>query len=335
MDKILITYRGGYGDIYSILSAYSLNKSYKITFLVEKEHEFLKNLYPWVNFVKNPIYQLYDKKIYNEKINEHIKIKESIDFDQLTYDQSVIEVAFYIWSQYQPYVDFYKKLILEHDLTITNYLDLTAIKVCQEVNKEWWQVRSWYKWPKEHFYLNLFNQYSKYKNIYYYEKDWIKGFETDPNGFYSYTDADFYKKGVDILKEKFNLSFKTKNKKVFFATLGSMSKYNSRIGKNIMSLYLKKINDLMQNGWYGITTEYEYSNFLKKNTQENWLYVLPEWYPHDIVFDYIQLFLTHGGAGSFARAIYKNKKMIVFPFQLDQFYFGKIAENYYEGEMIV
>jgi len=335
MDKVLITYRGGYGDIYSILSSYPLSKNKKITFLVEYDHTFLKNLYPWVNFIKNPIYQLYEKKPFNDKIQEHIKIKENKIFDQLTYDQSVIEVAFYICSEYQPYIDFYKKLILEHDLTVTNYLDLTAIKVCKEVGKEWWQIRSWYRWPSEHYYLNLLNQPSEYKNIYYYERDWIKGFETDPNGEYRYMDAEFYKYNVDVFKEKNNLNFKTKNKKIFFASLGSMSKHNFGIGRGIKYLYLKKINELFDDGWYGITTQSEYDIFLKNNTPEKWIQILPEWYPHDIVFDYIDLFLTHGGAGSFSRAIYKNKKMIVFPFQLDQFYFGEIAKNYYNGEMII
>jgi hypothetical protein len=86
MDKILITYRGGYGDIYSILSSYHLNKKSKITFLVEEDHAFLKNLYPYVDFIKNPINLLHQKKINQNKITEHILIKENKNFNQRLYD---------------------------------------------------------------------------------------------------------------------------------------------------------------------------------------------------------------------------------------------------------
>lgn len=336
MDKILITYRGGYGDIYSILASYPINKNQKITFLVEQDHVFLKDYYPWINFLKNPIYQLYNNQINQSNIDKHIKIKEdSINFNQKKYDESIVEM-FQSWSDHQPYVDFYKKLILEHDLVITNYLDMTCVNACQSLDKEWWLIKSWYDWPKDSYFLNLLNTKSPYRNIYYYEKEWIKGYETDPDGKYEYRDTSFYKKSIDESKERFNLTFKVKNKKkIFFASLGSMSKDSFGIGRNIKYLFLKKINELFEDGWYGITTQREYDLFLKNHTSEKWLYVVPEWYPHDIIFDYINLFLTHGGAGSFSRAIKKNKKMIVFPFQLDQFYFGEIAKNYYDGEIIV
>ena len=335
MDEILITYRGGYGDIYSILSSYPLHKKQKITFLVEEDHAFLKDMYPYVTFMKNPIYQLYDKQINEAKIVEHRQIKESKNFNQKLYNESIIETSFYIWSQYEPYFEFYKKLISRHSLIITNYLDLTCINACKDLNKEWWLIKSWYDWPKESRFLNMLNESSPYHNIYYYEKDWIKGFETDPNGEYKYLDANFYKYNIDENRERFNFSFRTKGKKkIFFASLGSMSKHNFGIGRNIKHLFLKKINELFEDGWYGITSKREYDQFLKNNTQEKWIFLAPEWYPHDIIFDYISLFLTHGGAGSFSRAMKKNKKMIVFPFQLDQFYFGEIAQKYYDGEMI-
>lgn len=336
MDKVLISYRGGYGDIHSILASYPLKKNQEITFLVESDHSFLKVLYPWVKFIKNPIGQLYDKKINSEKILEHVSIKENKNFDQERYNESIIETAFYIWTEYEPHVNFYKKLIEEYDLIITNYLDLTCIKACKSSNKEWWLIKSWYDWPKDSYFLNMLNESSPYRNLYYYEREWIKGFETDPNGEYRYMDANFYKYNIDENRERFNFLFKTKGKeKIFFATLGSMSKHNFGIGRNIKYLFLKKINELLNDGWYGITTEREYQQFLKNNTAEKWIFTASEWYPHDIIFDYISLFLTHGGAGSFSRAMYKKKKMIVFPFQLDQFYFGEIAKNHYDGEMIV
>jgi hypothetical protein len=336
MDKILITYRGGYGDIYSILSAYPLNKKQKITFLVEMDHVFLKDMYPHVTFIKNPIYQLYDKQINQDKILEHQEIKENKNFNQRLYDESIIETSFYIWQKYEPYFNFYKKLISEHDMIVTNYLDLTCISVCKELKKEWWLIKSWYNWPKDSVFLNMLNESSPYNNIYYYDKDWIKGFETDPNGKYEYMDTNFYKYNIDENRERFNFSFKIKNKeKIFFATLGSMSKHSFGIGRDIKYLFLNKINELFEDGWYGITTQREYEQFLKNSTKEKWIFVCPEWYPHDIIFDYISLFLTHGGAGSFSRAMKKNKKMIVFPFQLDQFYFGEIVKNNYNGEMIV
>jgi len=336
MDKILITYRGGYGDIHSILASYPIKKNQEITFVVEQDHSFLKFLYPWIRFIRNPIYQLYDKKINQDKISEHIKIKENKEFNQKKYDESIIETSFHIWSEYKPYYNFYEKLVEEHDLIVTNYLDLTAIQVCKKLNKEWYLIKSWYQWPKDSYFLNMLNESSPYKNIYYYEKDWVKGFETDPNGEYKYMDTNFYKYNIDENKERFNFVFKTKGKeKIFFATLGSMSKHNFGIGRNIKYNFLKKINELIEDGWYGITTQREYYDLLKNNTSEKWLFLAPEWYPHEIIFDYISLFLTHGGAGSFGRAIQRNKKMIVFPFQLDQFYFGEIAKNHYNGEMII
>jgi hypothetical protein len=336
MDKILITYRGGYGDIHSVLASYPIKKNQEITFLVESNHIFLKAIYPWVKFLRNPISQLYEKEIKRDKILEHIEIKEGPNFNQRKYDESIIETSFHMWSEQEEYYNFYKKLISQHDIIITNYLDLTCIKVCKELKKEWILIKSWYNWPKDSYYLNMLNESSPYRNLYYYEKDWIKGFETDPNGDYKYMDTSFYKYNTNEIKEKFNLSFKAKGKeKIFFATLGSMSKDNINIGRNIKQLYLKKIKELFDDGWYGITVDREYKSFLKNNTPEKWLFVCPEWYPHDIIFDYISLFLTHGGAGSFGRAISRNKKMIVFPFQLDQFYFGEIAKNHYEGEMII
>jgi hypothetical protein len=336
MDKILITYRGGYGDIHSILASYPLKKNQEITFLVELDHIFLKSLYPWIRFVRNPIYQLYDLKINENKIKEHLEIKESKNFNQLAYDESIIETSFYLWSEHKPYYNFYKKLISENDLIVTNYLDLTCIQVCKELEIDWWLIKSWYNWPKDSYFLNMLNESSPYRNIYYYEREWIKGFETDPKGEYQYMDANFYKYNLDENRERFNLAFKFKNKKkIFFATLGSMSKHNFGIGRNIKYLFLKKIKELFDDGWYGITTEREYRQFLKNNTDEKWIFTSPDWYAHDIIFDHIDLFLTHGGAGSFSRAMHKNKKMIVFPFQLDQFYFGEIVKNYYNGEMII
>jgi hypothetical protein len=335
MDKILISYRGGYGDIHSVLACYPLKKNQKITFLVENDHSFLKNIYPWISFIRNPIGLLHET-INKEKLKEHLEIKENKNFNQHLYNESIIETSFYIWSEHEPYVNFYKKLIEQHDLVITNYLDLTCIKACKTVNKEWWLVKTWYNWPKESYFLNMLNESSPYRNIYYYEKDWIKDFETDPNGEYKYMDANFYKYNIDENRERFNLNFKTKTKeKVFFATLGSMSKHNFGIGRNIKYLFLNKISELLNDGWYGITTEREYQQLLRNNTPDKWIFVCPEWYPHDIIFDYISLFLTHGGAGSFGRGMNKNKKMIVFPFQLDQFYFGEIIKNNYNGEMII
>ena len=337
MDKILITYRGGYGDIHSILSAYPIKPNKQITFLVENDHIFLKDYYSYVKFIKNPISQLYEKKINEDKIIEHRLIKENyVSFNQRAYDESIIETAFYIWSLYDPYLNFYKKLISEHDLIITNYLDLTCIQACQSLNKEWWLVKSWYDWPKDSYHLNMLNISSPYRNIYYYEKDWIKDYKTEENAEYKYMDTNFYKLRIDENRERFTFNFKIKDKKrIFFATLGSMSKHNFNIGRNIKYLFLKKINELFEDGWYGITTGREYHEFIKNSTAERWIFTCQDWYPHDIIFDYIDLFLTHGGAGSFARAIKKNKKMIVFPFQLDQFYFGEIAKNHYDGEMIV
>lgn len=336
MDKILITYRGGYGDIHSILSSYQLKKNQNITFLVEEDHAFLKKMYPWVTFIRNPINVLYAQGVNSDKIKKHIQIKENKNFNQKLYDENIIETSFYIWSEYKPYHDFYRKIISQQDLVVTNYLDLTCIQVLNQLNKEWWLIKSWYDWPKDSYYLNMLNESSPYRNIYYYEREWIKGFETDPNGEYCYMDTNFYKYNIDENRERFNFLFKIKEKeKIFFATLGSMSKHNFGIGRNIKYLFLKKINELLNDGWYGITTEREYQQFLKNNTAEKWIFTAPEWYPHDIIFDYISLFLTHGGAGSFGRAMNKKKRMIIFPFQLDQFYFGKIAENYYEGEMII
>ena len=336
MDKILITYRGGYGDIHSVLASYDLRKKDNVTFLVEDDHSFLKFIYPSVKFLKNPINKLHVQEIKRDKIIEHIEIKENSNFNQRKYDESIIETSFHMWSEYEPYYNFYKKLIKEYDLIITNYLDLTCIQVCKELKKEWFLVKSWYNWPKESYFLNMLNESSPYRNIYYYEKDWIKGFETDPVGYYKYMDTNFYKYNINENQERFNLSFKTKGKnKIFFASLGSMSKHNLGIGRNIKYLFLKKINELFDDGWYGITMEKEYQQFLRKNTLEKWIHICPEWYPHEIIFDYISLFLTHGGAGSFGRAMNKNKKMIVFPFQLDQFYFGEIVKNHYDGEMII
>lgn len=336
MDKVLITYRGGYGDIHSILSSYHLKQNKKITFLIEERHSFLKHIYPWVTFIKNPINQLYEKQIFSKEINKHIEIKENKKFNQRLYDESIIETAFYMFSQYKPYSDFYEKIILEHDIIITNYLDLACIENCKKINKEWWLIKSWADWPKDSFFLNILNQSSPYKNIYYYEKEWIKDYKIEENADYKYRDTNFYKFDINENQERFNLSFKVKNKKnIFFATLGSMSADSLNIGRNIKDLYINKIKELFDEGWYGITTQREYNNFLKNKTKDNWVFLLPEWYSHDIIFDYVDLFLTHGGAGSFARAIKKNKKMIVFPFQLDQFYFGDIIYKHYGGELIV
>ena len=336
MDKILITYRGGYGDIHSILSSFSIKKNQEITFLVEEDHVFLKNIYPWVKFIKNPIYTLYTNNIFFDKIKEHREIKESKNFDQKKYDESIIEVAFYMWIKYEPYFNFYKNLIKNHDLIITNYLDITCIENCKILNKEWWLVKSWNDWQKDSYFLNMLNSSSPYRNIYYYEKEWIKDYETETNGDYKYRDSNIYKFNINENQERFKLNFKVNNKKkVFFATLGSMSRDNLNMGRMVHKLFLKKINELFMDDWYGITTEREYNAFIKEKTEDRWVFLTPAWYSHDLVLDYSQLFLTHGGAGSFARGIHKNKKMIVFPFQLDQFYFADIIKKHYDGEIII
>jgi hypothetical protein len=79
-------------------------------------------------------------------------------------------------------------------------------------DKEWWLIKSWYDWPKDSYYLNMLNKKSPYRNIYYYEREWIKGFETDPTGEYHYMDTDFYKKGINESEERFRILSKTKNK---------------------------------------------------------------------------------------------------------------------------
>jgi hypothetical protein len=339
MDKILITYRGGYGDIYSVLTYINNLKKYEISFLVEKDHSFLKQLFPNITFILNP----YDKVInqnlnlFSPLINKHIFYKENVNnFNQDLYDDSIIECSFYQISRFKPYYQFYKKLIDQHDLIITNYLDLTAVNVLNDCNKEWWQIRSWNQWREDLPFVKLLNQKSPYKNIYYYEKDWIKGFPIDENGEYNYSDSDFFYKTIDVNKEIFNLSFKMKKyDKIFFATLGSMSKHNLGIGRDIKYKFSFKIKELFQDGWVGITTKKEYDTFLRNIDNEKFIHFIDEWYPHEIIFKHISLFLTHGGAGSFARGMKHKIKMYVFPFQLDQFYFGKIVQDHYNGKMIV
>lgn len=338
MDKVLITYRGGYGDIYSILTYFNDLKNYQITFLVEKDHSFLKQLFKNVTFILNPFDKIINENMYffKNSIDIHISHKENVNnFSQDLYDNSIIECAFYKITEFKPYCDFYKKLIDQHDLIITNYLDLTAIKILNDSNKEWWQIRSWNQWRKDLSFVNLLNQKSPYKNIYYYEKDWIKDFSIDETGDYKYRDNDFFFKTIDINKEIFNLSFKLKkHEKIFFATLGSMSKHNLGIGRNIKYNFSKEIEKLFSDGWVGITTKREYDVFLKNVKNEKFIYLIDEWYPHEIIFNHISLFLTHGGAGSFARAMNHKIKMYVFPFQLDQFFFGQMVENHYNGKMI-
>jgi hypothetical protein len=345
MDKILVTYRGGYGDIYSILSYFNEIKGSKITFLVEQEHTFLSKLFKNVNFIINPIYKIIGGAVqgFSDSILEHIRIKEDTkNFSQDRYDDSVVEVAFYIPSLYKPYYNFYKKLVDEHDLIISNYLDLTATNACLNSNKEWWQIRSWYKWREDLPHVNLLNLSSPYKNIYYYEKDWIKGYEADPNGDYIYRDTDFFynvsfkddARKINIIVEPFDIETKLKkHNKVFFATLGSMSKHNLRIGSGMKYVFIDKIKELFNDGWVGITTKNEYNAFLKNIINEKFVHVVDEWYPHSVIFKNIDLFLTHGGAGSFSRVIKENKKAWVFPFQLDQFYFGDILQKNYGAQM--
>ena len=339
MDKVLITYRGGYGDIYSILTYFNELKNYKITFLVEQDHVFLKQLFKNITFILNPFQKVVNQNMYffKNSIDTHIFYKENInDFNQDLYDDSIIECSFYKISQFKPYYNFYKKLIDENDLIITNYLDLTAINILNDSNKEWWQIRSWNKWRDDLPYVKMLNQKSPYKNIYYYEKDWIKNFEIDESGDYKYRDNDFFYKTIDVNKETFNLSFKLKKyPKIFFATLGSMSKHNFGIGRNIKYNFCNEIEKLFDDGWVGITTKREYDVFLKTIKNQNFIHLIDEWYPHEIIFNYISLFLTHGGAGSFSRGMKRNIKMYVFPFQLDQFYFGKIIEDHYNGKMII
>lgn len=354
MDKILITYRGGYGDIYSILSYLdAIPSSAKITFLVEREHAFLSNIYKNIKFILNPIYKLIDVtspdaiKDFKESTFEHLRIKETVaGFSQDRYDDSVVEVAFYIMSLYRPYYEFYKKLVDSHDLIITNYLDLTCINACLNSNREWWQVRSWYKWREDLPHVNLLNICSPYKNMYYYEREWIKGYETDPHGIYSYKDTRFFhnvtfkfKKEIDKLKidtpsNDFEKSIrKYEGQKIFFATLGSMTKHNLKIGSEIKFRFIKKLMELFEDGWVGITTKREYDVFLRNVKNEKFVYMIDEWFPHDIIMKYVSLFLTHGGAGTFSRIIKENKEAWVFPFQLDQFYFGDIIEKHYGGKM--
>jgi hypothetical protein len=339
MDKILITYRGGYGDIYSVLTYFDELKNSNITILVEKDHSFLKKLFKNVTFILNPIEKVVHENLsfFAESINLHTYYKENVEnFNQDLYDDSIIECSFYKPSQFKPYYNFYKKLIDQYDLIITNYLDLTCIDILLNSNKEWWQIRSWNQWRTDLKYVNLLNRKSPYKNIYYYEKDWIKDYLIDESGEYNYRDNNFFYKTVDQNKEFFNLSFKLKNyEKIFFATLGSMSKHNFGIGRNIKYNFTKEIKKLFDDGWVGITTKREYDVILKNISNEKFVYLIDEWYPHEIIFKYISLFLTHGGAGSFSRGIRNNIKMTVFPFQLDQFYFGKIIEDHYDGQMII
>jgi hypothetical protein len=337
MDKVLITYRGGYGDIYSILTYFNELKNQKITFLVEKDHSFLKQLFPKITFILNPYDKIINDNLYffKESINYHVFQKEKINgFNQDEYDDSIIECSFFKISQFKPYYNFYQKLINEHDLIITNYLDITCINILLESNKEWWQIRSWNQWKTELPFINLLNQRSPYKNIYYYKKEWIKDFTIDESGDYSYRDNNFFYNTVDSKKEQINLSFKLKdNNKVFFITLGSMSKHNLSLGRNVKHKVFIRCKKLFEEGWVGITTKREYE-FLKNIDGEKFIYFIDEWYPHEILFPKISLFLTHGGAGSFSRGMNHSVKMIVFPFQLDQFYFGQIIKNHYNGEMI-
>ena len=338
MDKVLITYRGGYGDVYSVLTYFNNLKNHKITFLVEKDHVFLKQIFKNVTFVLNPYDNVINDNMYffKKTIEAHIFHKENVDnFNQDLYDDSIIECAFYKITEFKSYYNFYKKLIDSHDLVITNYLDLTAIKALNDSNIEWWQIRSWNQWRDDLPYVKLLNQKSPYKNIYYYEKDWIKGFPVDESGDYKYRDNDFFFKTIDVNKEAFNLSFKLKkHPKIFFATLGSMSKHNLGIGRNIKYLFSKEIENLFNDDWVGVTTKREYDLFLKNIKNEKFIFLINDWYPHEIIFNYISLFLTHGGAGSFGRAMKHNIKMLVFPFQLDQFFFGQIIQNHYDGKMI-
>ena len=337
MDKILITYRGGYGDIYSILTYFDELKNKKITFLVEDDHIFLKNFFKNITFILNPIKKVVSKNIpfFKKSIDLHVSYKENQNnFNQDKYDDSIIECSFFRPSQFKPYYNFYQKLIQEHDLIITNYLDITAVNCLLESNKEWWQIRSWNQWRNDLKYVNLLNRKSPYKNIYYYRKEWIKDFEIDESGDYDYRDNNFFYNTVDIKKETLNLSFKIKNNsKVFFITLGSMSKHNLTLGRNIKYKVFLECKRLFEDGWIGITTKREYE-FLKNIQEEKFIYLIDEWFPHEFLFDKISLFLTHGGAGSFSRGMKHDLKMIVFPFQLDQFYFGQIVEKHYNGKMI-
>jgi hypothetical protein len=239
------------------------------------------------------------------------------------------------YPQNKMYREFYKKLIQQHDLIITNYLDLTAISELNESKKEWWQIRAWNQWPTFKK-LNLLNQKSPYKNLYYYEKEWIKEELVDKEGTYKYNDTDFFYETIDAKKEIKSLSMKReKHKKIFFFTLGSMSNHGLKIGKNSKFKIIKEIKKLFQQGWAGITTKNEYNNYLKNIKEENFIHLIGEWYPHDIIFKNIDLFLTHGGAGSFARAVKHKTKTYVFPFQLDQFYFGKTIKDLHKGKLII
>jgi hypothetical protein len=338
MDKILITYRGGYGDIYSILTYFNELKNCKITMLIEPSHSFLKQLFKDIVFILNPYEKIINQNLlkFNSVFSKHFDYKDDVkNFNQDLYDDSIIECAFYSVSEFSQYRNFYHKLIEQHDLIITNYLDLTAISVLNETKKEWWQIRSWYKWRNDLPCVKLLNQQSPFRNIYYYEKDWIKGYETDENGDYHYRDNDFFHKTVDINKENFKLSLKLNNhEKIFFVNLGSMNNHNLGIGRHIKYKVALECKRLFDEGWVGITTKKEYE-YLKNIKEEKFIYLIDEWYPHEIIFKYIKLFLTHGGAGSFSRAMKNKVKTYVFPFQLDQFYFGEIIKNYYEGKMIV
>ena len=336
MDKILITYRGGCGDIYSILAYFDKLKNYKITFLIEKQHTFLQYIFKDVVFLINPVEDIVKQNSshFNSVLRKYSEAVESEVLNQNLYDDAIIDFSFHQVSQFPEYREFYKMLIDNHDLIVTNYLDLTAISLLKESKKEWWQIRSWNEWPNfKH--LKLLNQKSPYKNLYYYEKEWLKDGLADEKGIYQYQDADFFYKTIDTQKQTDILKRKReKNKKIFFITLGSMSNHNLKIGKHSKFVIIKEIKKLFENGWTGITTKKEYNATLRNIKNENFIHLIDEWYPHDIIFKNIDLFLTHGGAGSFARAMKHNMKTYVFPFQLDQFYFGKIIKNHHKGKMI-
>ena len=336
MDKILITYRGGIGDVYSVLAYFNKLKNHKITILIEKQHFFLQSIFKDVVFIINPIENIFSKynNVFSISLENQAKIIESEKINQKLYDNSIIDFSFYQISKIKEYRDFYKKLIDQNDLIIINYLDLTAIDVLNESKKEWWQIRSWNKWP-DFKYIKLLNQKSPYKNFYYYKKEWLSDELIDENGIYEYEDTVFLYKMIDETKEKQILNLKReKNKQIFFITLGSMSNHNLKIGKHVKFSVIKEIKKLFEKGWVGITTKNEYNTFLRNIKNEKFIHLIDQLYPHDIVFENIDLFLTHGGAGSFARAMNHNIKTYVFPFQLDQFYFGKILKNLHKGKMI-
>ena len=329
--KILFTYRGGYGDVFSIfgvLNRYIAEGGHKITVLCEKPHLFLADSFPGTNWIEND-YQPY---LDFERSNKHFALKKRPGLKVHLLNKSTVRHCFGYLRRESEYMDFYRKLIREHDLVVTQYLDVACTSALAHQNgTEWHQVRAWHVFePETDTDLGLLNIRSPHCNYYYYPAAVLKGFTPDPLGEYQGFPTDPFSELHDPLNVGFILGTLRKEKRPkVFVSMGSMFEGHALFhGK-----YAGLLRDLAALGYLIIVPQMYRDVINAISETNNFAYYIPDWFPHDELIALSDFVIHHGGCGVTNRVLRQGKRSLVIAHQLDQFYWGTVLENWDMGRM--